>query len=376
MLLKKIDRYIIKKFFGSFFFVLFIIMSLSVIFDLSENYREIKSANMSALEVFSTYYIYFIIHFSHLFANLLMFITVIFFTSKLAGDSEIIAFMSNGVSFNRLLRPYLISASILFSLTMYSNHFILPVANEKKFDFESTHIRKTKKHYNNVYKEFTKNSYVNLEWFNFETQTAEKMRLQYFSADRKMAKEINSKYAVFDPEKESWTLHNAVIRTYIDTSLTNHNPAAVLELAQNPMIEEKKEVEVKMDFSTKDIIQTAELAANLKTPVLKAFLVSEKEKGNERINLFELEYYRRTSFPFSVFILMIIAVLFSAQKSRNSSDLGLNLAVGLLIAVSYIFIMQVSTVAVTNVKFNPLIAAWLPNLIFIPIACWAYFKKR
>ena len=189
-------------------------------------------------------------------------------------------------------------------------------------------------------------------------------------------KEINAKYAVFHPEEEYWTLHNTISRTYVDSSQTHNDPKAVVELSQNPILEQQKEIKITMDFSPKDIIQTAELAANLETPVLREFLISEKEKGNERINLFELEYYRRTAFPFSSFILMIIAVLFSAQKSRNSSDLGLNLAVGLLIAVSYVFIMQISTVAVSNVKFNPLIAAWLPNFIFTPIACWAYFKKK
>ena len=369
-LLKKLDVYIIRKFFESFLFVLFIIMTLAVIFDLSENYREIKGSGLPFSSVLIEYYLYFAIHYSHLFANLLMFITVIFFTSKMAADTEIVAMLGNGVSFDRLLRPYFISALILFGITLYSNHLLLPFANSKKFDFESVHIRKTKKHYDNVYKEFEKNKYINLDWFNFETLTAEKMRLQYLDEQKKMAEEINSKYAVFNPETEIWTLHHVLKRYYKLPDVDDPT------LAENPLLEELSELELKIPFTVRDIIQTADLAANLDTPELVEFIKTERERGNEKINLFSLEYHRRTAFPFSTFILMLIAVLFSAQKSRNSTDLGLNLAIGLFIAVTYVFIMQVATVAVTNVKFDPMIAAWLPNFIFTPLAIFVYFKKR
>ena len=360
-MIKQLDRYILGKFFASFLFILTIIMVIAVVFDFAENSRTMRAIPLSVWEIIVGFYFPFVLYYSHLFANLLLFISVIFFTSKLAANSEIIAILANGISVNRFLRSYLMGAGLISTFLLLSKHLLLPVASQQKFDFTERYIQSTKSFYRNFYKEFDKNSYVSLDFFNFETLTADRFRLQFFDGSYNMIRDVKSRYATYKPADSTWKLQKVLVRSYQD---------------QQETWQEIPTLDTVIHFVPEDIIEIPEIADNLTTPALLPFIEQERERGNSKVLLFELTLHRRTAFPFSTFVLVILGVLFALQKSRNSADLSLNLATGMLLAVSYIFIMQISTVAVTNLKVNPFWAAWYPNIIFSLITLFVYQRKK
>jgi lipopolysaccharide export system permease protein len=360
-MIKKLDRYIIGKFFGTFFFILLIIMALAVSLDLSENFKDVKAADMSAWGVFVYYYIPFMFFYAHMFSNLLIFVTVVFFTSKLANNSEIIAMMAGGMSYNRLMMPFLFCSVIVTSFTIYSNHYILPKAATYKFDFERTYIRQLKKHYDHVHKEYVKRSYVSIDYFNFEYNEARDFKLEQFDTNKNLVVEYFSSFATYNKETDTWRLNDYIKRTY---DLAN----------EKEEIFTGKTLDTSIAFNPKDIVQTFDIAANMTSPVLSTFIAEETERGSDNIHHFTAELYRRNAFPVSTFILIVIGVVFSAKKKRGGT--GFNMAMALLLAVTYIFIMQVSNVAMINVGLDPKIAVWIPNMVFAPLALLAYIYKE
>jgi len=353
--MKKLDWYIIRKFLGTFFFILGLIMLLAVVFDISERFEDFAKTKPPLSAIIFDYYQNFVYFYSNVFSALIIFIAVIFFTSKLAQNSEVIAMLSSGISFPRFLRPYLVAATVLTVLFLYTNHMVLPDANKRMIEFEARYIW-NKPTYSRVHREMEKglfafiNSYISGNVDNIWMEKWDGPKLQsVFYASRAKCDSTNNK----------WTFYDYYQRNILD---------------DHEQIKKGARLDSILPFGVKDFGMRMEYAATMTSIELNNYINQERSRGNEEIVNYEIEFHQRSSFPVATYILTIIAVCVSCRKSRGG--LGLNLAIGLMVAVLYIFCMKMTSVAATNAGMPPLLAVWLPNILFAFIAVFFYRWAR
>lgn len=353
--MKKFDWYIIRKFLGTFFFILALIMLLAIVFDISERIEEFAKTKPSLYEVIFDYYQNFVYFFSNLFSSLIIFIAVIFFTSKLAQNSEIIALLSSGISFNRFLRPYLIAATILTGLSLYSNHFVLPHANKRLIEFEAKYMW-SKPTYTRVHREMEKGLYAFIN--NYADGNIDYMWVEKWDKF-KLESVLYASRAKCDSLTSVWKLVD-----YFERDFRGEKE----KIRKGPMLD------TLLPFKVTDFGMRSEYAFTMPSDELYPYIQQEKQRGNEEIVSYEIEFHQRTSYPLSTYILTIIAVCVSSRKKRGG--LGLNLVIGLLVAVVYIFCMKVTAVSAMNAGFSPFWAVWLPNILFGIVAILFYRMAR
>lgn len=351
-----LDRYIIKKFIGTFFVALALIIVIVIIFDISEKIDDFVDNEVSLREIAFTYYANFIPYFMNMFSAIFVFITVIFFTSKLAGDSEIIAMLSGGVSFKRLMVPYLISALIiaLFSLTL--NLFIIPPANKTRLEFEGKYI-KGAKFYNNkrhIHYQIAPGDFAYVESFSTWNNTAYRFSLESIK-DNEMISKISAETAAWDSTKQAWTLRKYFKRDFTngkETITFGHELDTVINLSIDDFYRRENTVESLDYFQLNDLIAT------------------QKMRGDTMVKYSLIEKNNRYAMPFSAFILTIIGVSLSSKKRRGG--IGINLGVGIALSFSYILFMRFSQMFVITDTLPPAIAIWLPNVLYAIIAAVLY----
>ncbi|MFK5855951.1 MAG: LptF/LptG family permease [Bacteroidota bacterium] len=356
-MLKIIDRYIIKKFLGTFFYAISLLILIVIIFDVSENLDSFiqKEAPLGAI-VFD-YYLNFIPYFINLFIYLFTFISVIFFTSKLAGDSEIIAILSSGVSFWRLLYPYMISAVLLALLSFYLGNFLIPKTNEERRAFKNAYMENlTKDKSKNVHLQIAPNTFVFVESYSSKLNTGHKFSMEKFDGQKMIYKMMADRISL-DTVTGNWKLKNYFIRTFDSTGQTLVKGA---ELDTSFVLKAKDLYKIKEEFEQMDYYE------------LNEFIISEKEKGSKAYKKFEIEKHKRASGPVAIIILTVIGVALSSRKVRGG--IGMHLGVGIGLTFSYILLIQVSTVFSTFGNLSPLIASWIPNFIFLIIALYLLKK--
>lgn len=350
-MIRKMDLYIIRKFMGTFLFIITLLMSLAVVFDISEKIDDFIRHKVTLHDVIFDYYLNFIFHYSNLFSSMIIFIAVILFTSKMARNNEITAILSSGVSFNRMLLPYFISAGIIASCSIYLNHNILPVANKTRVEFENKFMHH-KNPSQNVYKEPELGTIVYFEdnFNNFLNQFI----LQNWK-DNRLEKTIYAQRAFSDSITGKWRLENYFIR----------------EMGEGKdQIRSGARLDTTFSFTASDLGKKLNYASTMTTSELNKYISEEKERGNPDLALFEIEKHQRTAYPVAAFILTLIAVSVSGRKSRGGT--GFHIFIGLVVALMYIFSMKITTVAATNVGVNPFLAVWLPNFIFFCVAIVFY----
>lgn len=355
--MKKIDKYIIRKFLGTFFFILLLIMLIASVFDISERLDDFVRTKPTFWVILTEYYVNFVYFYANVFSFLIVFIAVIFFTSKLAQNSEVIAMLSSGVSFNRFLRPYFIGATILAGISFYSNHYVLPHANKKFIQFHEKYIW-NRSSSSNVHREmepgviayFYSNAYGYMENFWLEKWDGQKL-VSVMYADSAGADSITNR----------WRLRNYFIR-YIG------------EGKENDKIIRGTRLDTALRFKPADFGKRSEYASSMTSAELRQYVKREKDKGNEEVEDFEIELHQRTAYPVSTYMLTLIAVCVACRKTRGGR--GVPLAIGLIVAVCYIFCMKVASVAATNVGLNTALAVWLPNILFCGIAILFYRWAR
>ncbi|TXC81547.1 LptF/LptG family permease [Luteibaculum oceani] len=355
-----LDRYLIRKFLGTFFFILAIVMAISVVFDVSERIDDFLESNATFWEIITVYYGNFVLYYGNLFSHLLIFITVIIFTSKLAQQSELISILAGGVSFNRLLRPYFISATILVIIALLLNHFVLPMSNKARIDFHVEHLWNSFKiRENNLHREIEPGVIAFAESINLEYNTAYRFSIEKWE-DGKISEKIITDRAIFNPEDSSWTLRYVTHRKFFEDG------------------EESLRREISLDtlipVVPKDFGERPEIAATLGYNELNEYIEKEKLKGSDQVVFFEIEKHQRTSYPLATYILTLIGVSIASRKARGG--IGLHIAMGFVIILIYIFVMKVSTVAATNAGVNPLISVWIPNIVFLILAILLYSKAQ
>jgi lipopolysaccharide export system permease protein len=355
--MKKLDWYIVKKFVGTFFFAIIILAVIACVIDLSEKMEDFVTKKAPILEILN-YFKNFIPHISALLFPLFIFIATIFFTSKLAYKSEIIAILASGTSYQRFLRPYVIGATFLCGLSLWANHFIVPNANKQRLAFEDKYVHNTAiMSDRNVHLRLSKDLFIFVQSYDYPNNVGYRFTAE--TIDGVLLKEkITADRASYDSIKKEWKLYSVTIRKNegIKETIT-YVPDMVKKYAFTPV-----------DLEEDDAIKEA-----LTTPELNRIIAREKLRGRETLNFFYVEKHRRTAQPFAGFILTIIGVCIASRKIRGGS--GLHLALGIVISAAYIMAMQLSTTFSTKAGLNPLVAVWIPNMIFGTLALYLFRRQ-
>lgn len=345
--MKRLDWYIIKKFLGTFFYAISLLAIIIIIFDISEKADDFLDNKAPVKEIIFDYYINFLPYFINLFSALFTFISVIFFTSKMAYDTEIIAILSSGISFKRMMFPFMFSAVFLAILSSCLANFVIPNTNKAMLEFEYKYIKDPRNNKeNNIHMQVSPDTYIYAESYSVAENRGHRFSIEQYQG-RQLKYKLTSSYALWDSIKQTWQLHNFVIRRLdsIGEKITS-GPVLDTTLALTPA-----------DFSTN--------IEDLKTMdywELNQFIKKEKLKGSPNIKEYEVEKHKRLSGPFSTIILTLIGVALSSRKVRGG--IGLNLGIGITITFAYVLFMQVSTVFATFGSLTPALAAWLPNILF------------
>lgn len=345
--MKTIDIYIIKKFLGTFFYAIGLLVVIVIIFDFSERIDEFLGNNAPAKEIIFSYYFNFIPYFVNLFAYLFTFISVIFFTSKLAMNTEVIAMLSSGISYWRFLRPYLVSSIFLAILSFVLANFIIPHTNKKLVAFENTYLKGTRTNRDvNIHIQVNRNTFIYLESYNALQLTGHRFSLEKIE-NKKLIYKLNSDRIKWDSISECW-----IADRWTSRSLEGHRE----------IIERGTDKPVMIDIKPQDFITNKEDIKTMDLMELNQRIEEEQMKGTTMVINYEVEKHKRIANPFATLILTFIGVSISSRKVRGG--IGLHLGVGITITFSYILFMQISTVFGTNSTLSPFWAAWMPNIFF------------
>lgn len=351
---KTIDIYIIKKFLGTFFYAIALIISIAIVFDISENLDEFISKDATLYTIVFQYYLNFIPYFANLFSALFTFIAVIYFTSKMAYTTEIIAILSSGVSYHRLMRPYMISAFIIALLTFLLGAYIIPKANKKRIDFRNTYIDTHRSYLErNIHRQISPGVYIYMRSYNTSNDVGYKFTIEKFKKGELKSK-LSADYVKWDRERKTWVANNYFIRN-LDGYKETITTGTKIDTTLNMKPEDYRVV--------KNIVETMTL------PMLSKEIKDMKLRGVNNIK-FEIEKQKRISGPFSAFILTLIGASLASRKVKGG--IGLHLGIGLLLAFTYIMFMQVATVFAISGSVPPMLAAWIPNFIYGGLAAYLY----
>ncbi len=354
--MKIIDWYIIKKFLGTFFFTLGLIILIVIIFDISEKIDDFITNEAPLNKIIFSYYITFIPFFTNMFSPLITFIAVVFFTSKIAYNTEIVALLSSGVSFRRFLRPYLISATFIGLLSFYLANFLIPTTNKVKKDFEDTYIWKKK--YNtskNIHIQNRPGELLYVESFNNRINTGYNFTWEKFDGQELIYK-LKSKTINYDSVNNIWNIVKYKSREFVNDSTQLFEKGDTLVAKFNIIPRDYSDKVINMEVM--DYFE------------LNDFIAKEEIKGSENIKFYYVEKHRRVAFPFATLILTVIGAALSSRKVRGG--MGLHLAIGITLSFTYIIFMQISTVFATFGALSPFVAVWIPNIVFFFIAMYLY----
>ena len=353
---KKIDAYIVSKFITTFFVALILIIGIVIIFDISEKIDNFVAKEAPLKAVIFDYYLNFIPYFMNMFSPLFVFITVIFFTSKMAADSEIIAILSCGISFHRMMVPYIFSATLIALLSLCLNLFIIPDANKTRLDFENQYVKTRYKSVGrNVHYQISPGEFVFAESFSSWNNTAYRFTLEKI-VDNKMVSKISAESAVYDEEKNVWTLKKYFIRDY-NNDITYR-------------IRSVKPLDTTLALSSKDFYLTEKTVETLNYHELNNLIDTQRMRGDANVKFALIEKNTRFALPFSAFILTIMGVALSSKKRRGG--IGWNIGIGIALAFTYILFLRFSQMFVHTDTLPPVIALWLPNVVFAIIAGFLY----
>ena len=354
---KILDRYIIGKFMTTFFFALGLIIVIAIVFDVSEKIDDFLEKKAPFHSIVFDYYLNFIPYFANLFSPLFIFISVIFFTSKMAGQTEIVAILSSGVSFRRLLIPYMVVAALLASLSYFLNGYVIPHSNETRLAFENTYIKnpyvlKSR----NIHRQIYPGQFIYFESYN----TIEKMGFRFTYEEFEggnLKYKLQSDRLVWDTINGHWRAENYMIRE--------------IEGMQES-IRKGMRFDTTFSFTPEEFSRRENNIIAMDNQELNAFIAEKKMRGAEGLQFDLVEKHRRIAYPFATFILTLIGVALSSRKVRGG--IGIQIGAGILLSFTYIMFMQVSTTFATNGDFPAVIAVWIPNLMYAVIA--AYLLKN
>jgi lipopolysaccharide export system permease protein len=361
--MKILDWYIIKKFLTTTFFVVVIFLIIAVAIDASEKADDFVKSGLSTFQLIKQYHLGFVPFIISMIFPLIVFIAVIFFTSKMAGRSEIVAILAGGVRFNRFLAPYMFGALLLGGAFWYATQYLFPKASIIRGNFQAAYIDSKSSYEQGEYYKRSRNFYLRVDSNTFaglrSYDTTSKTALNGFFLERvkgtRVVYNLRSDNLRWDTAKKSWTIQNAVERT--------------MEGATETM-KIIPEMTVALHIKPSDIRFDKYLKDKMTTPELVRYIRGEEARGSEGLNEYKVERYRRDATPVSVLILTFIGAVVASRKTRGGS--GLHLAVGIITAAVFVVMDKFSLTFSTKGDFPPFLAAWAPNIIFGLVAIWLY----
>lgn len=360
--MKKLDWYIIRKFLGTFFFSIVLILSIAIVFDLTEKMDDFYENQVPTREIILDYYLPFIPYYANMFSSLFIFISVIFFTSKLAGNSEIIAMMAAGVSYHRLMLPYFLSATFLFIVSFVLGGYIIPPATGKMLHFTDKYIEHfSKENARNVQMEVEPGTILYIESFQKRSSMGYRASLEHFEG-KTLTMRITADRIRYDSTstltgQHHWHLENYIRRDFegMRETLTRGNRLDTIITVQ-----------------PRELFVTAEQAQEMTNPELVEYMELQEKRGAGNIQAFETEYHKRWASPLGAFIMTLLGVTMSSKKVRGG--MGKNLGIGIVLTAAYILFSTVSTTFSVNGVMSPFLAAWLPNFLFLAIGIALYYR--
>jgi lipopolysaccharide export system permease protein len=355
--LKLIDKYIIKKFLGTFFFCMVLILTIAVVFDFAEKIDNFMEHKAPVKLIIFDYYLNFIPYFAMLFAPLFVFIAVIFFTSKMAISTEIIAILNSGMSFRRMLWPYFISAFIIATLTFLLTNFVIPKSNRIRMQFEDKYYHASAKRITleNIHRMEFKNEYVYMGTFNPLSMRGQNFTIEKFSDSGKLESKFSASSVVYDTTIHKWTAMNYFIRDI---------------KADKEIITRGKQIDTALNIKPMDFSRDPSFVGTMTSNELENYIDLLRRQGSDELKLFLIEKYRRFANPFAVFILSLIGVTLSSRKIRGG--IGMNIGIGLMLSFSYILFLQFASQFSLKGNLGPMLAMWIPNLIYSVIGLVLY----
>jgi lipopolysaccharide export system permease protein len=348
---KILDKYIIRKFLGTFFFSLALIISIAVVFDVSEKMDDFLERHAPLSAIIFQYYFNFIPYFANLFAPLFVFISVIFFTARMASNTEIVAILNSGVSFKRFVRPYMVAATVLALLLFYFNGWVIPHSNRVKLQFENAYIKDPIKFEDrNIHRQIAPGVFIYIASYNNTDNVGYRFSMEKIQNDNRTYF-LNSDRIVWDSISQKWHIENYYIRKLSGT---------------NEALERGYSIDTVLNFHPSDFKRRTNIIEAMDTPALNRFIKEEEMEGSANVNTYLVEKYRRIAVPIATFVLTLIGVSLSSRKARGG--IGAQLGAGIGISFAYILFMQISNTFGINGLMPAIIAVWIPNVVFAGVA--------
>ncbi len=356
--LKRLDRYIIVKFLGTYFFAIALIISIAVVFDVNENIDRFINNRAPLKAIIFDYYLNFIPYYTNLFSPLFVFIAVIFFTSKLAENSEIIAMFSTGMSFKRLMYPYMISAACIALVTYVLSTEVIPTGSVTRLRFENIYKKKKSDTYaRNIQLEVDSGVIAYMERYEDYNKTGYRFSLDKFE-NRQLVSHMTARRITYDTTAvHKWTVKDYMIREMKGMKET---------------ITRGEKLDTIINMEPQDFLITRGQQETMTSPQLHSYIQKQKQRGFANIKIFEVEYHRRIATSFAAFILTVIGVSLSSQKRKGG--MGLHLGIGIALSFSYILFQTISSTFAINGNVPASIAVWIPNVLYLFIAIYLYRK--
>ncbi|MBL4586624.1 MAG: LptF/LptG family permease [Flavobacteriales bacterium] len=352
-----LDRYILKQFLGTFFFTVGLIICVVIVFDMSEKIDNFIEHDLSLAEIVFDYYIYFIPFFVNLFSPLFIFIAVILFTSRMAYRSEIVAILSSGISFYRLMVPYFIGCTVLAAMSLALNHLVIPKANEQRILFENTYINRPWKFYGrNQHYQIHPGTYIYFDSYSAERMTGYKFAMEKFE-DGELVYKLISDHIVYDTTIQKWSVKKYYERTFDGVTET---------------LTRGEKLDTMYAFHPKDFGQRLKMVEAMDYWQLNDFIATEEMRGSDYLGYFKVEREKRTSMPFAAFILTLIGVSLASRKVRGG--IGMHIGYGLMLSFSYILFMQVSQTFAIEGNMPVMLAVWIPNIMYFFLGGFMLYK--
>ncbi len=356
--IRKIDWYIIRKFLGTYFFSIALIISIAVVFDFNERMDKFMAHDAPWSAIIFEYYLNFIPYFSNLFSPLFVFIAVIFFTSRLADQSEIIAMLSTGMSFRRLMRPYMISAALISIVTITLSSYVIPKGSKVRIAFENKYYKKREvTNARNIQLIVDEGVVAYIGYYDNYSKSARRFSLDKF-VDKKLVSHLTASRAIYDTTRvNTWTIKDYSIRTMegMHETITRGT---------------KMDTVINMDPDIFLVQRNEEMT--MTSAELSDYIAKQKARGFANTKEFELEYHKRIAMAMASFILTIIGASLSSRKIKGG--MGFQLGVGLALSFGYILFQTVSTTFAVNGSTPPIVAVWIPNIVYAGIAWYLYTK--
>ncbi|MBT3301998.1 MAG: YjgP/YjgQ family permease [Bacteroidetes bacterium] len=342
-----IDKYIIRKFLSTFVFILALFIMISVVFDFSEKIDDFLNRNAPLNEIVFDYYLNFIPYFMNLFSPLFIFISAVYFTSRMAYNTEIVAMLSAGVNFYRLLKPYFLVALLLAAFSWYLTGWVIPTGNEKLIEFESKYIKDPVIRGNSyLHRQIAPDVFIYIRNYNRKENSGSRFTLEKFDETKLKFKIMALKIQWVD-STEKWKLTNYTIRK--------------IEGLKETLVK-GDDLQLKLPMHPRNFGRKTENIQSMDNRELSQFIKAEQLRGEDLVTFYVVEKAKRTSMPAATFILVLIA--FSISSRRIRGGIGLHLGIGIMIAFSYILFMQFSTIFAINGNLNPILACWIPNILY------------